>query len=49
MIVTKIDLFPHIFPKPYFETIRVIDNITASIDDKKNIYEDNTRKFLGLN
>src|SRR5262245_45697749 len=30
------------------ETIRVIDNITASIDDKKKIYEENARKLLRL-
>jgi predicted TIM-barrel fold metal-dependent hydrolase len=30
------------------ETIRVIDNITASIDDKKKIYEDNARRLLRL-
>jgi uncharacterized protein len=30
------------------ETIRVIDNITASIEDKKKIYEENARKLLRL-
>ncbi len=30
------------------ETIRVIDNITASIDDKKKIYEGNARRLLKL-
>lgn len=30
------------------ETIRVIDNITASIEDKKKIYEENARKLLKL-
>jgi aminocarboxymuconate-semialdehyde decarboxylase len=30
------------------ETIRVIDNITASLDDKKKIYEENARKLLRL-
>jgi predicted TIM-barrel fold metal-dependent hydrolase len=30
------------------ETIRVIDNITASIEDKKKIYEQNARKLLRL-
>src|SRR6266540_787186 len=30
------------------ETIRVIDNITASIEDKKKIYEENARKILRL-
>jgi uncharacterized protein len=30
------------------ETIRVIDNITVSIDDKKKIYEENARKLLRL-
>jgi len=30
------------------ETIRVIDNITASIEDKRNIYEENARKLLRL-
>jgi aminocarboxymuconate-semialdehyde decarboxylase len=30
------------------ETIRVIDNITASIDDKKKISEENARKLLRL-
>ena len=30
------------------ETIRVLDNITASLDDKKKIYEDNARRLLKL-
>ena len=30
------------------ETIRVIDNITASLDDKKKIYEENARRILKL-
>ena len=30
------------------ETIRVIDNITASLDDKKKIYEENARRLLKL-
>jgi hypothetical protein len=28
------------------KTIRVIDNITASIDDKRKIYEGNARKIV---
>ena len=30
------------------ETIRVIDNITASLDDKQKIYEGNARRLLKL-
>ena len=30
------------------ETIRVIDNITASIEDKQKIYEGNARRLLKL-
>ena len=30
------------------ETIRVIDNITASIEDKKKIYEENAGNLLRL-
>jgi hypothetical protein len=30
------------------ETIRVIDNITACIEDKRKIYEGNARRLLKL-
>jgi predicted TIM-barrel fold metal-dependent hydrolase len=34
--------------KPYFDKMLSIDHITASIENKKKIYQENARKLLRL-
>ena len=45
----KVDAYNHIMPMYIRETIRIIDALDLSEEDRRRIYRDNAVEMLGLN